>query len=301
MIHKLYSLLFLALAFLPAQALTFQDEDTVILLGNTIIERAQNSGHLESSLTLASGKSDLKFRNLGWSGDTVFGTARSYFGPPQEGFNRLSADFTELKPNVVIICYGAVAAFDGQAGLQDFITGYERLLSMIKTNAAPREIVIVSPPPAETLPAPMPDMSSHNKRLALYSQALSEMAKKHQLHFADLFTALRDQSGLTNNGLHFTEKGYRIVAPKLTQLLGLTPATTKQIQSEPAALLREKIIKKNKLFFFRWRPANETYLRLFRKHEQGNNVKELPMFDPFIADREKEIQVLKKSVLAIKS
>jgi lysophospholipase L1-like esterase len=297
---KLWHFLIPALAMMRLSAMTLENGDTVVLLGNTVIERAQKYGHLETALTLASGKADLKFRNLGWSGDTVFGTARSYFGPPQEGFDRLKADLGELKPNVVIVCYGAGAAFDGEAGLAKFIAGYERLLGMIKVAAEPREIVIVSPPPAESLGAPMPDMADHNQRLALYSRALSDIAKKHQLHFADLYTTIGKSRGLTDNGLHFTEKGYETVAPKFVRSLGLTGATGNQLQSEPASLLREKIITKNKLFFFRWRPANETYLRLFRKHEQGNNAKELPMFDPIIAERETEIETLKQAVLAIK-
>jgi hypothetical protein len=66
-----------------------------------------------------------------------------------------------------------------------------------------------------------------------------------------------------------------------------------QLMSENGTKLRETVIAKNKLFFHQWRPANETYLRLFRKHEQGNNVKELPMFDPLIEEREKEIEALR--------
>ena len=285
---------------LPASAVTFEDNDTVVLLGNTVIERAQKYGHLETAISLSAGKNNLKFRNLGWSGDTVFGTARSYFGPPKEGFDRLKSDLTELKPNVVIVCYGAVAAFDGEKGLTEFISGYETLLSMIKSSAAPREIVIVSPPPAESLGAPMPDMAKHNKRLALYSEALGDLAAKHKLRFADFFTTLGSSKGLTDNGLHFTSEGYQTASPKFVEALGLTLATGNQLQSEHARKLREATVAKNKLFFFRWRPANETYLRLFRKHEQGNNVRELPMFDPLIAEAEKEIEALKKTTLSLK-
>lgn len=285
---------------LPASAVTFEDNDTVVLLGNTVIERAQKYGHLETAISLSAGKNNLKFRNLGWSGDTVFGTARSYFGPPKEGFDRLKSDLTELKPNVVIVCYGAVAAFDGEKGLTEFISGYETLLSMIKSSAAPREIVIVSPPPAESLGAPMPDMAKHNKRLALYSEALGDLAAKHKLRFADFFTTLGSSKGLTDNGLHFTSEGYQTASPKFVEALGLTLATGNQLQSEHARKLREATVAKNKLFFFRWRPANETYLRLFRKHEQGNNVRELPMFDPLIAKAEKEIEALKKTTLSLK-
>jgi hypothetical protein len=60
--------------------------------------------------------------------------------------------------------------------------------------------------------------------------------------------------------------------------------------------LRKSIIEKNRLFFHRWRPANETYLYLFRKHEQGNNAKEIPQFDPIIEEREKEIEAIRSQL-----
>lgn len=288
------------LTAIRAQAVEFQDKDTVVLLGNTVIERAQNYGHWETALTLASGKQNLKFRNLAWSGDTVFGHARSYFGPPSEGFSRLTSDIRAFKPHVVIICYGAVAAFEGEEGLAEFIAGYEKLLDMISETANPREIVLVSPPPAESLESPMPNMDEHNKRLALYAKAIGELAKKRNVSFADFFTEMGTVKGLTDNGLHFHGEGYRVSAPKFIKSLGLTPPSDSQLNSDQGAKLREVIVAKNKLFFHQWRPANETYLRLFRKHEQGNNVKELPMFDPFIEEREKEIESLRTSTLSVK-
>ncbi len=50
-----------------------------------------------------------------------------------------------------------------------------------------------------------------------------------------------------------------------------------------------EIAEKNVQFFNKWRPQNETYLFLFRKHEQGKNAKEIPEFDPVIEAKEKEI------------
>jgi len=58
--------------------------------------------------------------------------------------------------------------------------------------------------------------------------------------------------------------------------------------------IRQAVIRKNELFFHRWRPQNETYLLGFRKHEQGNNAVEIPQFDPLIVKLEKEIDELKK-------
>jgi lysophospholipase L1-like esterase len=53
--------------------------------------------------------------------------------------------------------------------------------------------------------------------------------------------------------------------------------------------LRQVINAKNRLFFYRWRPQNVTYLFGFRKHEQGNNAIEVPRFDPLVEEKEREI------------
>ena len=50
------------------------------------------------------------------------------------------------------------------------------------------------------------------------------------------------------------------------------------------------------LFFHRWRPQNITYLFGFRKHEQGNNAQEIPLFDPLVVAKEMEIARLKAPV-----
>jgi len=63
---------------------------------------------------------------------------------------------------------------------------------------------------------------------------------------------------------------------------------------DQAEELRQTIRKKNELFFYRWRPQNNTYLFLFRKHEQGQNAKEIPQFDPLIEEQEKKIAALRK-------
>ena len=56
--------------------------------------------------------------------------------------------------------------------------------------------------------------------------------------------------------------------------------------------LRGLVVAKNKLFFHRWRPANETYIFLFRKHEQGNNAVEIPQFDPLVEEAERKVRAL---------
>lgn len=275
-----------------ATALDLQDNDTIVFLGNTVIERAQKYGHLETALTLATTQKNLKFRNLGWSGDSVLGTARSYFGPPSEGFRRLRDDLTELQPNIVFLCYGAVAAHQGPKGLNEFISGYSTLIKMINSAGKPRQIILLTPPPAENLGAPYPDLTSYQKNLQIYRNAINELAQEQKLSSYPLTTT---SAKLTDNGIHYTSAGYQNLTQNLLKSLQLPERTT--LTPEKISKLRDLIIAKNKLFFFRWRPANETYLRLFRKYEQGNNAKELPMFDPLIEEKEKEIEAIKQAIL----
>ena len=65
---------------------------------------------------------------------------------------------------------------------------------------------------------------------------------------------------------------------------------------EQAEKLRETIVEKNRQFFHRWRPQNETYLFGFRKHEQGQNAREVPLFEPLVEEQEKEIAELRVPV-----
>ena len=148
----LFSLLFLCTAvWMPAQdaspasertAIEFKDGDKLVLLGNTVFEREQRYGAFEPRLALALGETKVSVRNLAWSGDTVFGHARSYFGPPEEGLQRLSGHLEMLKPTVVMLCYGSELAFERLKGLPDFLTGYRSLIDLIRAKSPGVRIVV---------------------------------------------------------------------------------------------------------------------------------------------------------------
>lgn len=299
----------------------FKSDDMVVFVGNTFVERAQSFGYVETVLDLGAarqGAKEVRFRNLGWSGDTVWCDARSYFGPPQEGFDRLQKGLGELKPTVIFTSYGAAEAMEqrleGESekeALKQFEQGYARLLKMMIAAAGDglREIVLLSPTPFENLGDPLPDQSVNNKRLARYRAAIEKLVHlqlegKVKLRFVDLFAALAGDSfsgevtkkQLTNNGIHYSEEGYRVVAETLSIALGMESL---KLNKEQVGIdkMRQAVVEKNRLFFHRWRPANETYLFLFRKHEQGQNAKEIPMFDPLVKTKEKEVSYLREKVL----
>ncbi|MCZ6671987.1 MAG: SGNH/GDSL hydrolase family protein [Verrucomicrobia bacterium] len=66
-------------------------------------------------------------------------------------------------------------------------------------------------------------------------------------------------------------------------------------ENDQAGLLLKTIQTKNEFYFYKWRPQNETYLRGFRSHEQGQNAAELEEFDPYIEREEAKIADLKRS------
>ncbi|HEX3148750.1 MAG TPA: SGNH/GDSL hydrolase family protein [Gemmataceae bacterium] len=283
----------LALCTCPVSAAPFEVKptDRLVIIGSTLIEREQRYGYWEAMLT--ANAPGLKVRNLGWSGDDVDGIARRAFDldRPDIGRKRLVELAIAEKPTAILICYGGNEAFGGEAGLEKFKKGLEKLLDELTPTKA--RIGLMSPPPLEDKGRPLPDPAEQNKRLAVYRDAIKQIAAARGLYFADLFEALgagkEPLTGLTDNGVHFTGDGYKRTTVAFAKSLGLTADYSETL--EPT---REVIRQKNQLYFYKWRPQNETYLTGFRKHEQGRNAKEVAEFDPLVAAAEAEIEKLLK-------
>jgi hypothetical protein len=95
--------------------------------------------------------------------------------------------------------------------------------------------------------------------------------------------------------MHLTGDGYKAITE--TVFLASIFRIRRTIDWNQVEPLRQAIIEKNQLFFYRWRPQNETYLFGFRKHEQGKNGKEVAEFDPLVGKAEDEIEKLRKALM----
>ncbi|MDZ4818038.1 MAG: SGNH/GDSL hydrolase family protein, partial [Planctomycetota bacterium] len=244
------------------------DGDRVVMIGNTLIEREGRYGAIESMLAASYPDRRITFRNLGWSGDTVWGVARAYWEKPDEGYKSLFDLVEELKPTVVILGYGNNEAFGGPAKLQSFIEQYEKLLTDLQKHT--KRIVILG----LIQPTWEPTSKQHRQQIREYDAALQKLAEKHGLTFVSLADLWQDgkkpsaktvgsTSTLTDDGIHGNTAGYE----KLGQLLA--SRLQNPTQTEPAAIanfdeLRALILAKNELFFHRWRPQNRTYIFGFR-------------------------------------
>lgn len=266
---------------------SFKPGDRVVLVGGTFAEREGQFGVIETALSAAWADTPVVFRNLGWSGDTVWAESRGIFDPPAAGYQRMIELIKELKPTVIVFAYGQNESFAGEAGLPAFVQQFEKLCNDVApTNA---RLAFLTPHLFEKPAPPLPDASRHNGNLKLYAAAIRQLAERRQGAVIDLTTALENVGGRTENGVHLSPLGYKAAAEAIVKATGRAPQS---LPSEREAALREKIVAKNTLYFHRWRPQNVTYLFLFRKHEQGNNAVDIPAFDKLTADADGEIAVL---------
>jgi lysophospholipase L1-like esterase len=310
----LLSALFAALAGAPptldtANGFKFQDGDRIVWLGSTLVEREQRYGYWETALLAANKDKSITLRNLGWSGDTVFGDSRAGFDNPAKGFERMVSLTLELKPTVIFVSYGTNEAFEGKEGLPKFEKGLEKLLDGLKPANAR---IVLFTPMGFVQSKQTPDVTERDKDIALYADAIRTLATKRNLSLADLSKAFsiwrrglmeygtggplgtdKELPEVTLNGMHLTGLGYRSTAGAFVESLGVKEVNT---LSQEFQALRKAVVAKNELFFYRWRPQNETYLFGFRKHEQGKNAKEVAEFDPLVSKAEEEIARLRKSL-----
>lgn len=215
------------------QPFSLADGDRVVLLGSTFIEREASHGYLEAALTSRYAGRNIQFRNLGWSGDNVFGEARARFGSVADGFAHLKEHVLALKPTVILVNYGANESFAGQEGLASFLAGYDALLAVLDETKA--RIVLIAPNAHEDLGRPLPDPAPHNKDLKLYCDAIAKLAAKRLAPLVNLYDLLGKKlqppaaGPLTDNGMHLTAYGYWRATPAIEQALGL-PARRWQIE-----------------------------------------------------------------------
>ncbi|MDA7505510.1 SGNH/GDSL hydrolase family protein [Verrucomicrobia bacterium] len=270
------------------EALSLRDGDRVVFLGNTFFERALDHGYLETSLTVRWPEKRIIFRNLGWDGDTVYGHSRAggrrrqVFGDAEEGFQRMMEHLESEKPSVVFVAYGFNESFDGIQGLASFQKGLNRLLDRLENLS--RQIVLITPPAVVVHDNPV------NLILGRYAEVLMETARSREHLVVDLFgvEALNDPA-CRENGLHLSAAGYRKAAEIWVQQLKLPPVRI-DFNNSRADKVRQAIIKKNTLYFHRWRPRNDAFVFGERRDEQKIAQKEPLQFEPYIEQQEQRIR-----------
>jgi lysophospholipase L1-like esterase len=199
-----------------------KDGDRVVFLGNSIFENEFQYGYLELALTTRFADKGITFRNLGWTGDNVWGEARSTYTNPPTPYEHLMEDITKAAPTIVFLAYGGVEAQEGRPGVVHFKDGLNKLIDKIESLGA--RTVLLS-----TIPVVSSDTSQHidarNADLELYSKAISDVASRRGKQFIDIYNPVLNTSkkaDIIENTVHLNETGYYYLADVLEKALGLS-------------------------------------------------------------------------------
>lgn len=309
-------LLFAAVSGLKAGPFELRDGDRVLFIGDTFFEREVDYGHIETRLTAAFPDRNVTFRNLAWAADTPMGRSRASFDwdkPEAEWLKRVKEQVALVKPTVAFLSYGMTAALDlsetkpeeQAAKLAKFKTDLGRLMDAVDEVSGQKVRFILLGPVHPQAQGWQPAQDTRvPESLAQVESALKDLARERGARFLSLarVTAGKDARSRTKDWVFLSEYGYGLAADAILRGLGdgddesrpLRAAVSgRKSEQKAAELLRSAILKKNELFFHRWRPENWTYLLGFRKYEQGQNAGEILKFDPLAAEWDARIARLR--------
>ena len=238
-----------------AKPINLPSNSRIVLIGGGLGARMANFDHFETELHSRYPKHQLFIRNMCDEGNTpgfrphsarkspwAFPGAEKFqplsdakdrwgSGNVGNGFYKSPDEWlTTLKPNLIIGFFGYTESFGGPQNLESFKA---ELTGLIKHTAAttyngkkPSRFVLVSPTAFQNLSAlhGTPNGIEENINLALYTNAMKEVAKEHEVPFVDVFTPTKqwfekEATPLTRDGALLTSSGYARLAPLLAESL----------------------------------------------------------------------------------
>lgn len=288
------------LAHAAEPALKLNKRDHIAIIGNTLADRMQHSGWLETYLHALYPEHELTFRNLGYSGDELKLRQREEnFGSPDEWL-------AKTKANVVLCFFGYNEALRGEAGLagfrKDLTEVIDGMLNQKYDGQKPPRLVFFSPIAHENLMSPhLPDGSANNAKLAIYTQAMREVCEAKKVLFVDLFTPTQKLYAaapagrpLTMNGIHLLDHGEQAVAKViLRDLFGVETVANDAKEMER---LRQAVLDKNYYWFSRYRVVDgynvfggRSKLAWFGQSNADVMMREMEIFDVLTANRDERV------------
>ncbi|MES2454225.1 MAG: PVC-type heme-binding CxxCH protein [Bacteroidota bacterium] len=228
---------------------TLKKDTHIVLIGNNLGSRMMNYGHFETEMHLRYPDFNLFIRNMCDGGNTPgfrphasrvspwafpgaekFQTELANFSDSQGFFETEDQWLTRLKADVIIALFGFNESFEGPQGLANYKAELDAFIKhtlkqQYNGKSAP-QLAIVSPIAFEDLSKTydLPDGKKENVNLALYAEAMKEIAEKNNVLFADVYEPTKKwfsdvKNPMTIDGSQLSEKGYKRFAPLLTDLV----------------------------------------------------------------------------------
>ena len=284
-----------------AQALELKKGTHVVILGNTLAERMQHHGWLETYAQAAFTGQELVFRNHGFSGDRVDNRPRN------RGFIDPHTYLSISKADVILTFFGSNAAWDNNPG--NYKNALSKWIDETRTKkyngkSAPT-IVLFSPIAHEDLKSPnLPNGKEQNVRLEQITKVTAEVAADKKVEFVNLFSASQQlfanaKNPLTNNGIFLSSDGNKILSQFIFKTLFGKDAPVK---SKHLDKINAAVLDKNWHWFNRYRATDGNDVwggRSGLRFVEGQSNKdvlwhELSMIDVMTANRDKVVHAAAK-------
>ena len=251
----------------------------ITLIGNNLGSRMMNFGHFETEMQIRYPDSLLVIRNMSdpgnrpafrphasrnspWAfpGAEQFYTELARDSDSQGHFETPDEWLTRLETDIIIAFFGYNESFEGEEGVDNYKAELDAFikhtLSQNYNGETPPQLAIISPIAFEDLSDEhdLPDGSSVNENLRLYTEAMEEVVEEHnadaedqKVLFVDAFSSSKDwfESGddpLTIDGSQLTDEGYSMFAKLLAdEVFGEIDTEAE----EHRELVHEAVLEKN--------------------------------------------------------
>jgi len=284
-------------------AVKLEKGNHLCLIGNTLGERMQHDGWLETFIQSRFPQDDLTVRNLSVSADEVnLRTRVEGFGTPDEWLAREKAD-------VIFGFFGYNESFAGEKGLDKYKKDLDAFIKHTQGEkyngtSAPQLVLFSSIAQEKVASDPnLPDNAKNNKNIKLYTDATAEVAKADGVTFVDLYKPTLDlfakaEKPLTIDCIHLTAEGDRHVGQIIAGELFPGGTTTDASSLEK---LRAAVVDKDFYFFWHYR-TNDGY-NVYGKRSDINYAgvtnrkvlqREMDVLDVMAGNRDKRIWAVAK-------
>lgn len=216
-----------------------EQDSAIVIIGNNLGSRMMQFGYFETELHLRYPDHSLVIRNMSEPGDTPGFRPHSSRDTPWAfpGAEQFQTEYTtnsgseghfpepdewisKFNPGVLIAFFGFSESFQGEQGLENYKAELDAFvrhtLSQIYNENGETELVIVSPIAFEDLSGlyDLPAGMKENENLRLYTDAMREIAERHDVHFVDVFRPTKNwfdsgEKQLTIDGSQLNDDGYR--------------------------------------------------------------------------------------------
>ncbi|HEY7327144.1 MAG TPA: PVC-type heme-binding CxxCH protein [Gemmataceae bacterium] len=307
----------------PNAKLEIKPGDHICIIGNTLADRMQHDGWLETMLHSRFPRHELVIRNLGFSADELtvrlrsanFGTQDQWLAASQpipepnrlatrKGLTNNRLERTNTRADVVFAFFGYNESFAGAEGLDRFKNDLDAFIKHTLSQkyngkSAPRLVLFSSIAHENHKSRNLPDGSENNKRLEMYTKAMFDVARKNSVVFVDLFDPTRElyakaDKPLTINGIHLNAHGNETVARIIDAAL-----FREEVKRDPKEIekIRQAVLDKNFYWFNRYRVLDGYNVyggRAFEKYAENQSnyedqQREMEILDVMTSNRDKRI------------